>query len=171
MRAIDEIEVQSQETQVKYWSVLLSQVHRSELDHQLLCNCSTMKNPVVLLALALLPNVAVNAFLQVSTVSKSRQIDGGFSAKSSLVEDSTQAESRAKLSELPPVLQDIVDERNEFRLNLGHAMDVLKQDYPEILRRTPGKHNVLPAYRVCGIFNLQHGFSFQISAFTMTRSL
>jgi hypothetical protein len=98
-----------------------------------------MKSPILLLSLALWPNMAVNAFVQVSAVPKNRQIGAGFTVKSSLLEDSATAETRAKLSELPPVLQDIVDERNEFRLNLGHAMDVLKQDYPEILRRAPGK--------------------------------
>jgi len=41
-----------------------------------------------------------------------------------------------KFSELPPVLQGIVDERQEFRLNMGRAMDILKHDYPEILRNS-----------------------------------
>ena len=100
---------------------------------------SAMKTPFVLLTLALWPNLAANAFVQVPAVQKSRQIGADFTVKSALLEDSATAETRAKLSELPPVLRDIVDERNEFRLNLGHAMDVLKQDYPEILRRAPGK--------------------------------
>ena len=58
------------------------------------------------------------------------------------MEDATETETARTptLSELPPILQDIVDERNEFRLNLGRAMDVLKQDYPEILRKTPGMY-------------------------------
>lgn len=98
-----------------------------------------MKTPFVLLTLVVLPNVAVTAFMPLYAVPKSRRIGSGFAVKSSVLEDSTQAEARTRLSELPPILQDIVDERNEFRLNLGHAMDVLKQDYPEILRRAPGK--------------------------------
>merc|ERR1712127_151806 len=40
-------------------------------------------------------------------------------------------------SELPPVLKEIVDERREYHLNLGKAMDTLRKDYPELLRRKP----------------------------------
>ena len=98
-----------------------------------------MKTASLLPALALLPCVAVHAFQQLSCVPSTRRLDTGFAPRSSLIEDSTDTESRTMLSELPPVLQNIVDERNEFRLNLGRAMDVLKHDYPEILRRTLGK--------------------------------
>jgi hypothetical protein len=57
--------------------------------------------------------------------------------KSSALEEIQQTESRTR-SELPSVLQDIVDERHEFRLNLGRAMDVLKKDYPDILHKSLG---------------------------------
>jgi len=40
-------------------------------------------------------------------------------------------------TELPTVLQGIVDERREFEMNLGKAMDVLRNDYPSILYKTP----------------------------------
>merc|ERR1712232_791698 len=40
-------------------------------------------------------------------------------------------------SDLPPVLKEMVDERREYHLNLGKAMDTLRKDYPEILRRKP----------------------------------
>jgi len=40
-------------------------------------------------------------------------------------------------TELPPVLQDIVDERREFEMNLGKAMDTLRNDYPDILHQSP----------------------------------
>jgi hypothetical protein len=43
------------------------------------------------------------------------------------------------LSELPPVLQSIADERREFQMNLGKAMDTIRKDMPEILKRAPGK--------------------------------
>lgn len=39
---------------------------------------------------------------------------------------------------LPPVIQQIVDERTRFQLKVGKAMDTLKKDMPEILRRAPG---------------------------------
>jgi hypothetical protein len=40
--------------------------------------------------------------------------------------------------DLPPVLQQIADERAEFHINLGRAMDTLRSDMPKILSRTPG---------------------------------
>lgn len=40
-------------------------------------------------------------------------------------------------SQLPPVLQQLVDERREFQLNLGKAMDTLKKDYPYMLKKKP----------------------------------
>lgn len=50
------------------------------------------------------------------------------------VEESTSSTST---SDLPPVLQDIVDERREFEINLGRAMDTLRKDYPHLLYRAP----------------------------------
>ena len=42
------------------------------------------------------------------------------------------------LLDLPPVIQQIVDERREFQVNLGKAMDTLRKDMPEIIKRQPG---------------------------------
>jgi len=39
--------------------------------------------------------------------------------------------------ELPPLIQSMADERREFDMNLGKAMDVLRKDYPEMLHATP----------------------------------
>ena len=41
---------------------------------------------------------------------------------------------------LPPVIQSIADERAEFNMNLGKAMDTLRKDMPDILHRKPGKY-------------------------------
>jgi hypothetical protein len=98
-----------------------------------------MKAAPLLTTLVLLPCAAVNAFQQVSTVHRTHRLDAVFALGSSVLEeDATETEARTYAGDLPPVLQDIVDERNEFRLNLGRAMDVLRHDYPEILRKTPG---------------------------------
>mmetsp|Transcript_8937 Transcript_8937/g.14899 ORF Transcript_8937/g.14899 Transcript_8937/m.14899 type:complete len:233 (+) Transcript_8937:84-782(+) len=94
-----------------------------------------MKATPLLSTLVLLPYAAVSAFQQVSVVPRIQRLDASFSLRSSLMEE-TETRTFTE-SDLPPVLQDIVDERNEFRLNLGRAMDVLKKDYPEILRETP----------------------------------
>jgi hypothetical protein len=42
------------------------------------------------------------------------------------------------LRELPPVLQQITDERRNFQMNLGKAMDTLRKDMPYILKSNPG---------------------------------
>lgn len=39
---------------------------------------------------------------------------------------------------LPPVMQHIADERREFQMNLGRAMDTLRRDMPLILQQKPG---------------------------------
>lgn len=46
----------------------------------------------------------------------------------------------ATSTNLPPLLQDMVEERREFELNLGKAMDTLRKDYPDMLHKSPGKH-------------------------------
>lgn len=68
----------------------------------------------------------------------SQRLNGSnnFNLRSAILDDlstSTSAEKR----ELSPVLQDMVDERREFELNLGKAMDVLRKDYPNMLFETP----------------------------------
>ena len=44
---------------------------------------------------------------------------------------------------LPPVIQQIADNRAEFQINLGRSMDTLRRDMPEILSRKPGSCFVL----------------------------
>lgn len=50
-------------------------------------------------------------------------------------------------SNLSPVLQSLVDERREYQLNLGRAMDTLRTDMQDILSKTPGWCN--PNLLVC----------------------
>eukprot|EP00980_Cylindrotheca_fusiformis_P030972 scaffold25694_cov127-Cylindrotheca_fusiformis.AAC.3 len=50
-------------------------------------------------------------------------------AKDAIVDES--------LRDLPPVIQHIADERQEFQVNLGKAMDTLRKDMPEILKCPP----------------------------------
>jgi len=38
---------------------------------------------------------------------------------------------------LPPVMRHIADERAQFNMNLGKAMDTLRKDMPDILRKSP----------------------------------
>jgi hypothetical protein len=51
---------------------------------------------------------------------------------------SRESESASKRTDLPPVIQQIADERAEFQINLGRAMDTLRRDMPDILSKTPG---------------------------------
>jgi len=60
-------------------------------------------------------------------------------ASSSAVEEQKE-EVCAPQTSLPPVIQQIADNRAEFQINLGRAMDTLRRDMPEILNRKPGTY-------------------------------
>ena len=49
-----------------------------------------------------------------------------------------EAENRGDC--LPTVIQSLVDERKEYQLNLGRALDVLRTDMQDILSKTPGSY-------------------------------
>jgi len=53
------------------------------------------------------------------------------------VVDDDEINSIESGSNLPPVLQQITDERKNFQVNLGKAMDTLRKDMPYILKQTP----------------------------------
>jgi len=40
---------------------------------------------------------------------------------------------------LSPFLQEMVDEQRELQMNVGKALDTLRKDYPDFLKRAPGK--------------------------------
>lgn len=54
-----------------------------------------------------------------------------------LEEPPTPAKPADETTELPPLLQKMVDERREYELNLGKAMDTLRSNYPYMLKRKP----------------------------------
>jgi hypothetical protein len=66
----------------------------------------------------------------------SKGLEKGDSSTTSKTDDSSSSSS---LRDLPPVLQQITDERRNFQMNLGKAMDTLRKDMPYILKKTPGK--------------------------------
>jgi len=54
-------------------------------------------------------------------------------------ETNVVAENDTKeVGDLPPVIQQIADERREFQMNIGKAMDVLRRDMRDILHKKPG---------------------------------
>lgn len=60
--------------------------------------------------------------------------------KSSTVKESPQTkEESAETDNLSPFLREMVDEQRELQMNVGKAMDVLRNDYPYFLRRAPGE--------------------------------
>jgi len=63
----------------------------------------------------------------------------GLALGSSVVEDAPASEtSEAKTTlELPTLIQSIADERREFDMNLGKAIDTLRTNYPHMLDTTP----------------------------------
>lgn len=58
--------------------------------------------------------------------------------KEQKIEDDEIIRSSLNGNNLSPFLQEIVDEHRELQMNVGKAMDVLKRDYPDFLRRRPG---------------------------------
>jgi len=70
--------------------------------------------------------------------------------------------------ELPPLLSKMVDERREYELNLGKAMDVLRKDYPTMIHKTPDfsiYHDEIKVVdpsgvQISGISNYKSSFSF-----------
>lgn len=95
-----------------------------------------MKTCLFLLAAA----VPCLAFQQASPVSSVRQrrLDAAFVVMRAAAAVEEPPAIKQDTSELPPVLQIIVDERAEFQMNLGKAMDTLRKDYPDILHKSPG---------------------------------
>ena len=49
-----------------------------------------------------------------------------------------EAEDATTELKMSPVIQQIVDERRQYQVNLGKAMDVLRQDMQDILTKKPG---------------------------------
>lgn len=70
--------------------------------------------------------------------------------------------------ELPNLLKDMVDERREFELNLGKAMDVLRKEYPSMLYNVPDLSIYRPDLKVkdpsgvqlSGLPNYENAFRF-----------
>ena len=47
---------------------------------------------------------------------------------------------------LSPFLQEMVDEQRELQMNVGKALDTLRKDYPDFLKRAPGKFIVIAVF-------------------------
>jgi hypothetical protein len=52
--------------------------------------------------------------------------------------DSSVDSSAPSLAELPPVIQQIADDRRVYQMQLGKAMDTLRRDMQDILTEKPG---------------------------------
>lgn len=57
---------------------------------------------------------------------------------SSSVDEQITTSQSTTTTRLPPVIQQIADERMEFRINLGRAMDTLRRDMQAIIVEKPG---------------------------------
>ena len=49
---------------------------------------------------------------------------------------------------LSPFLQEMVDEQRELQMNVGKALDTLRKDYPDFLKRAPGKFIVIAVFHI-----------------------
>jgi hypothetical protein len=106
----------------------------------------------LLSSLLLLPCLTVCAFQGHGVAAVSRKRPVSFlqaNPLESILTESLSAELESPSStgsnvvDLPPVLQQIADERREFQLNLGRAMDTLRSDMPDILWTKPGTYHFL----------------------------
>ena len=48
---------------------------------------------------------------------------------------------------LSPFLQEMVDEQRELQMNVGKALDTLRKDYPDFLKRAPGKLYIICVFK------------------------
>jgi hypothetical protein len=65
-------------------------------------------------------------------------LDLGYTTLPSMDESPVGVCVNERLANLPPVIRSIADERREFQMNLGKAMDTLRKDMPYILKQSPG---------------------------------
>jgi hypothetical protein len=105
----------------------------------------------LLSSLLLIPCLSVTAFQGHGVAGVSRKRPVSFlraNPLESILSESLSAELESPSStgsnvvDLPPVLQQIADERREFQLNLGRAMDTLRSDMPDILVKKPGTYHI-----------------------------
>ena len=64
-------------------------------------------------------------------------------------EETLELTSTANTNEknnLSPFLQEMVDENRELQMNVGKALDTLRKDYPDFLKRAPGKLIIVVVY-------------------------
>jgi len=82
---------------------------------------------------------AVGAFQENSMGPRTHRLDVAFSLRSSLLDapTTTSVQESSTTCDLPPLLRNIADERADFQMNLGRAMDVLRKDYPLMLFQQP----------------------------------
>lgn len=86
--------------------------------------------------------------------------------QSSVMEGRTSQSQETR--DLPPLLQNMADERREFEINLGRAMDTLRKDYPDMLHQTPDFsifHDEIyvvdpSGVQLTGLKNYKNSFSF-----------
>lgn len=127
----------------------------------------------LLTVLVLLALVLISDAFQVPATPKKHVIAGSTTnVRSSVLEELSAVGERTSAGsntvDLPPLLQDMVNERRNFELNLGRAMDVLRKDYPYMLYKTPDfsiYHDEISivdpsGVQLSGLNNYKNSFSF-----------
>ncbi len=127
----------------------------------------------LLTALVSLTLLMLSGAFQVSTTSRNHAIaSSSTSVQSSVLEELSAVGERTSAGsntvDLPPLLQDMVNERRNFEINLGRAMDALRKDYPYMLYKTPDfsiyhdEINVVDpsGVQLSGLNNYKKSFSF-----------
>lgn len=115
--------------------------------------------------------VGCHGFATITTQVSFSQIQSDSEVKTNIPNLPLAEDSRSTcttLERLPPVLQSIADERREFQMNLGKAMDVIRSDYEKILKSKPDYSIYHPAIKVIdpsgvqlsGVENYKSAFNF-----------
>ncbi len=125
----------SPQTQTRKRSLPLS------ISLQLLASLRTMPSKLVHLLVVAACCSSSSGFGPTSTVVSRIRLDLDLEQTTSLPSMTESPEGicvSEDLTSLPPVIRSIADERREFQMNLGKAMDTLRKDMPYILKRAPG---------------------------------
>ena len=103
---------------------------------KMMMSMNSIVSPLLVSCLLLLSTI--DAF-QVANERSSPMASTGITSSHHHDESTTSATKFPSIgTNLPPVIQQIANERAEFQINLGRAMDTLRKDMPYILSQTPG---------------------------------
>ncbi len=118
---------------------ILEEIEIRQVKMKMMMSMNSLVTPLLVSCLLLLPST-IDAF-QFANERGSPMASKGITSHER--DESTSVTKFPSIgTNLPPVIQQIANERAEFQINLGRAMDTLRKDMPYILSQTPGTLSV-----------------------------